>query len=133
MTTKDLSREFNPAPKPDYKRSKKTRKERGRISKEVYQKAYEYSGGRCVHCDWIDGSILDKRKWGLQAAHLIKRNDLLETTEHDIAMLCGPSVNTGTCHWWVDSTEEGREWAKQLRIEQWQRVNKLKPFERFED
>lgn len=32
-------------------------------------------------------------------------------------VLCGPSTNTGTCHHWVDSTREGREWRKKKRKE----------------
>ncbi|WP_433943498.1 hypothetical protein [Paenibacillus sp. SN-8-1] len=80
---------------------------RGRIKPEVYKAAMERSGGRCERCG-IGGY--------LEAAHLIRRWKIeTETTVQDIAMLCGPVVNTGTCHNWVDYTAEGREWAEKYR------------------
>lgn len=51
----------------------------------------------------------------LQCAHLIRRWKLQETTANDVAFLCGPSVNSGTCHWWVDYTRAGKEWAEAYR------------------
>lgn len=98
---------FNPRPKPSYRRRKPTSKMRGRITPEVYQAAMERSGGRCERCG----------KYGqLQAAHLIRRWKIEgSTTANDIAMLCGPSVNTGTCHNWIDYTAKGREWAEKYR------------------
>ncbi len=99
--------DFNPAPKPQHKRAKKTAKERGRIKPEVYAKAAARAAGRCERCG--RGDLI------LQCAHLVRRWKLDETTERDVMMLCGPSVNSGTCHWWVDYTREGREWAEQKR------------------
>ncbi|MFW5438830.1 hypothetical protein [Paenibacillus apiarius] len=103
--------DYRPVDKPKHRRLKPTTKQRGRISPEVYQAAYERSGGRCERCHKA-GS----QEYGtLQCAHLVRRWKLDETTENDVAMLCGPSVNSGTCHHWVDYTREGREWAEQLR------------------
>lgn len=104
---------FNPVPKPSYRRRKPTSKMRGRIKPEVYQSALERSGGRCERC----GKVGE-----LQAAHLIRRWKIEgETTVNDIAMLCGPSVNTGTCHNWIDYTSEGREWAEEYRRKLYER------------
>ncbi|OXL83151.1 hypothetical protein BCV73_08720 [Paenibacillus sp. SSG-1] len=98
---------FNPAPKPTSRRLKPTTKMRGRITPDVYQTALERAQGRCERCGKIGH---------LEAAHLIRRWKIEgSTTANDIAMLCGPVVNTGTCHNYVDYTREGREWAEQYR------------------
>ncbi|WP_272945712.1 hypothetical protein [Paenibacillus graminis] len=34
---------------------------------------------------------------------------------NDVAMLCGPSVNSGTCHHYVDYTKEGKQWGYDFR------------------
>lgn len=104
----------NPVPKPKHKRNKPTAKQRGAISSEVYQAALERSGGRCERCGSTEG---------LQCAHLVRRWKIEgRTTVNDVAMLCGPSVNSGTCHHYVDYTAEGKEWAKELRQEQYERT-----------
>lgn len=98
---------FNPVSKPSHKRTKKTAKQRGAISTEVYNAAYERSGGVCERCG----------KGGyLECAHLIRRWKIeTETTVNDVAMLCAPAVNTGTCHNHIDYTREGKEWALAFR------------------
>lgn len=99
--------EHNPVPKPKHKRQKKTAKQRGAISSTVYKLAHDRSGGVCERCG---------RGGYLECAHLIRRWKIeTETTVHDVAMLCGPAVNTGTCHNWIDYTQEGREWALAFR------------------
>src|SRR5690606_24280732 len=112
----NLANQFHPVPKPSHSRTKKTAKQRGYISSKVRQAVDTRSQGRCEWCGWYEGQYDPTgRKWGLQKAHLRRRWKLEETTEHDIANLCGPSVNTNTCHWKVDYTEEGRRWAEQFR------------------
>lgn len=97
----------NAVPKPKYKRYKPTAKQRGAISPEVYAAALKRSGGRCECCG---------RYGELQCAHLVRRHNIKgRTTVNDVAMLCGPSVNTGTCHNWIDYTRAGADWAKGLR------------------
>lgn len=106
----------NPVPKPSYKRFKPTAKQRGNISPSVSQKVHERAGGRCERCGWALGTFDPTgKRMGLQRAHLVRRWKLERTTEHDIALLCGPSVNSGTCHHWIDYTAEGREWAESYR------------------
>lgn len=99
--------ELRAVPKPKHKRFKRTAKERGQITSDVYDKALERSGGYCERCG----------KGGyLQCAHLIRRWKVeVETTINDVAMLCGPSTNTGTCHNIIDYTSKGKEWAEEYR------------------
>lgn len=105
-------------PKPRHKRGSKTAKQRGAVTKEVYKAAYERSGGRCERCGWREGSKSSHR-WGLEAAHYQRRHNFGQAgvQSYDILMLCGPQVNSGTCHHWIDSTRAGMEWAKQKREE----------------
>jgi hypothetical protein len=91
-------------------RNKPRLRDRGRIRPEVYEAAYNASGGRCEWCKFKDGAIDPKgQKWGLEAAHGVRRRHLDETTADDLIMLCGPSVNSGTCHNEADYTRAGRE------------------------
>lgn len=94
-----------------YKRNNPRLRDRGRVRPEVYQAAYEASGGRCERCGYVDGSFEPSgQKWGLEAAHAVRRRHLDETTLDDLIMLCGPSVNSGTCHHFADYSREGRNW-----------------------
>lgn len=109
---------YNPAPKPTSRRRKPTTKMRGRIKPEVYQGAMERSGGHCERC----GKYGNPEYQTLQCAHLVRRWRIeVETTVNDVAMLCGPSVNTGTCHNWIDYTAEGKAWAEEYRHELYER------------
>lgn len=104
-----MSFKHNPVPKPSHKRTKKTAKQRGAISSAVYQAAMERSGGVCERCG---------RGGYLECAHLIRRWKIeTETTVNDVAMVCAPAVNSGTCHNWIDYTADGREWALEKRDE----------------
>lgn len=110
---------FHPAQKKKYRRRKPTSKMRGRISEEVYSAALERSGGRCECC----GKYGNPENQTLQCAHLIRRWKVEGgTTVNDVAMLCGPSVNTGTCHNWIDYTAKGREWAQNYRNKLYQKA-----------
>lgn len=111
-----MSLPFQPVPKPQYKRMKKTAKQRGYIPLKASEKAKERAKGRCEWCGWSPGNYdPTERKMGLQRAHLVRRWKCESVTENDIAILCGPSVNSDTCHWKVDYTESGRKWAEQYR------------------
>lgn len=104
--------------KAKYQRHKPTARQRGDISTKTRKAVRERSGGRCERCGWMPGQQDPRgRKWGLQAAHLLQRRNCNETTETEVADLCGPSVNSGTCHHWVDSTKAGRKWALKYREE----------------
>lgn len=96
-----------------------TAKQRGEISASVAAKVDIRSGNRCEFCGWAPGDPDDTgQRMNLERAHLIRRHKIDgRTTEHDVAKLCGPSTNTNTCHWEVDSTRAGRERAAAYRLQ----------------
>lgn len=106
--------ELRPVPKPRHKRFKKTAKQRGAVSKEAYQRAWERSGGRCERCRRGPGQV-----WTLDAAHVERRWKFGQegVGEFDIIILCGPPTDSSTCHHWADYTREGREWLLRKREE----------------
>lgn len=99
----------------NHNRGSKTAKERGRITPEVYEKVLIRSSGCCELCGRGRSDIWDG--WDLQAAHIIRRWNIGQegTTETEVMMLCGPSTQSGTCHWWVDSRKEGKQVAQEWR------------------
>lgn len=119
--SKQLQQNKVEKPKLKHKRNAPRLRDRGRVRPEVYNEAYERAGGRCERCGYVDGSFDPSgQKWGLEAAHIVRRRHLQETTADDITFLCGPSVNSGTCHHFADYTREGREWLlehQKLRIQ----------------
>lgn len=102
-------------PKPDLKKMKRQRRNITRITKEVNDEVLRRSDHLCEKCG--TGSA-----WGFERAHLIKASQG-GRGDHPafIVLLCGPSVNTGTCHNFVDYTADGREW----------RLKKHKELKRF--
>src|SRR5699024_8656216 len=92
---------FNPVPKPA-KRKKKV--PNTKITQKAREEVYRRSAHACERCG-------KTRAYAFEVSHLVQAsqggsgNDVT-----NLALLCGPSVNTGTCHWWADSTKEGREW-----------------------
>lgn len=110
-----------PIPKPKHKRGKKKMSELGKVTPEVYDEIVERSGGVCECC----GRLLDgDRRSRMEAAHLIRRSQGGRGDQPwQVGFLCGPAVNTGTCHNWVDYTSEGREWAKEYSFELQGRYN----------
>lgn len=102
-------------------RGSKTAKQRGEITPEVYQAAWEYARGKCVCCGWDPDQFWDgvSKKTKLEAAHYIRRHNFGQegVQAWDVLMLCGPQVNSGTCHNWIDSTAAGKAWAIEKREE----------------
>lgn len=71
----------------------------------------ERSEGKCERCG-------RSRAYAFEMAHLINASQGGRGDDpSNIVLLCGPSVNTGTCHWYVDSTTSGREWKLNKRKE----------------
>ena len=105
---------YNPVPKPKHKRGSKTARQRGQVTKDVYEEAWERAGGRCERCgrSWLAA-------WTLEAAHVERRWRSRQEgiTAEDIIILCGPSTDSRTCHHWADYTREGREWLLRKREE----------------
>lgn len=110
--------DFNPVPKPRHKRNRKTAKQRGQVTKDIYAEAWERSRGRCERC-----SRAEYEAWTLEAAHAERRWRYGQegVTAEDIIILCGPQTQSGTCHHWADSTKEGRVWLIWKREELRQR------------
>lgn len=99
---------FKPVPKP-------TRKPKNNRHTKITQKArsevYERANGKCERC-------LTTNPYAFEVAHLIPASKLGRGDDpSNLVLLCGPSVNTGTCHNWADYTAEGREWRMNKRNE----------------
>lgn len=89
------------------KRIKPKRGNKTRITEAVRKEVKRRSGGRCERCGI--GSA-----YSFEMAHLIQASQGGSGSDPtNVMLLCGPSVNTGTCHNFVDYTKEGRAWAKQ--------------------
>jgi len=106
--------QLNAVPKPKHKRGKKTAKQRGQVTKDVYAEARERSHDCCERCGRHESQV-----WTLEAAHTIRRWKFGQegVTAEDIIFLCGPSTQTGTCHDFADHTQKGRKWLLQKRDE----------------
>ena len=102
---KDLSREYNPVPKPGKsKRTKLTQKQMGDISSRVDKQLKERSRGICE---------VKKRCTGTQAverAHTKGRRVIdHKTTVDDLFHACT------ACHRWLDETPEGIRFKRIVR------------------
>lgn len=102
---------FNPVPKPKHKRRVPKRGTLTKITNKVRQEVLRRSEGKCERCGRT-------RAYAFEMAHLIQASDLGRGDDPaNIVLLCGPSVNTGTCHNFADYTAKGREWRMQKRKE----------------
>lgn len=132
--------QLNAAPKSDQlynKRTKLTQRQMGDISnavrKRVNDRSAETGYPRCEGCH--------KNKlacWTLENAHVEGRRHIShKTTDHDLLRLCGPSTDTGTCHHYVESNREGKQYMldqrdrlrtglKPLTINEWRNGNVLR-------
>lgn len=104
--------EWNPAPKPIYKRFKPTRKQRGEFSKETIQDIYIRDNGKCVCCK--TSADLERKPH-----HIYYRSQLGEGSKRNGCVICR------RCHRWVhdgdpgpngEPSAEGRKW-----FEDWQK------------
>lgn len=91
-----------------HRRRVKKQRERTRIPPSVAEFIWERDQGCCVRCGKHYTQV-----WTMEIAHIIPRSSLGEGVPQNLALLCGPSVNTGTCHNIVDYTRSGREWFKE--------------------
>jgi len=97
---------------PNHKRRVPKRGTRTRITQKARNEVYERVGYR--HCERCKRS----QAYAFEVAHLIQASQGGSGDDPaNLALLCGPSVNSGTCHWWADSTKEGREWRMEKRKE----------------
>lgn len=96
--------------KVNHGRGSRKRKERGAITPECAEQVIERAGGLCEMCGRPPqpGTF----RSCLELAHLEQRGQLGRGDDPaNIAHLCGPSVNSGTCHWMIDSRRKShRDW-----------------------
>lgn len=110
MKSINLAEQFNPCPKPTYKRNKPTTKQRGQIKPAVRREVEIRSGDCCERCGKHKSQV-----WTLEMAHITRRWAIEgETTANDLVRLCGPSTDYSTCHHFADYTREGREWLREF-------------------
>lgn len=98
-------------PKPNFPRRKPKQKDRTRITQRVRREVERRSEGKCERCGRT-------RSYAFQMAHLEQAGQLGSGDDPaNIVLLCGPSTNSGTCHWFADSTAKGRQWRMNKRKE----------------
>lgn len=98
-------------PKPKHKRLKPKRGNASRITQNVRNEVLRRSEGKCERCGRT-------RSYAFEMAHLVQASHLGRGDDPaNVVLLCGPSVNTGTCHNFADYTSDGREWRTQKRKE----------------
>lgn len=100
---------INPVPKPNFKR--RSPKNQSKITQEVRKEVLRRSEGKCERCG-------RSTAYAFEMAHLMQASQGGKGNDPaNIALLCGPSVNTGTCHNFADYTAKGREWRMLKRKE----------------
>jgi hypothetical protein len=82
------------------------------ISKGVAEHVWEREQGRCLRCKHQSPEV-----WTLELCHIINRSQLGPGEPWNVILLCGPSTNYDTCHFFIDSTRAGKEWAKRYQEE----------------
>lgn len=100
-----------PVPKLKHRRNKPKQSTRTRITNKVRQEVLRRSEGKCERCG-------RSRSYAFEMAHLVSASQLGSGGDPaNIVLLCGPSVNSGTCHHFADYTKEGKEWRMNKRKE----------------
>jgi len=98
-------------PKPSFKRRTPKIGSISKITQEVRREVLQRSNHQCERCGI-------SRAYAFEMAHLISASQGGRGDDPaNVVLLCGPSVNTGTCHNFADYTAAGREWRKQKRRE----------------
>jgi hypothetical protein len=96
------------------KRQKPTQRMMGEISQKVRDKVNARTSfapiGCCERCKKNRNGY-----WTLEQAHIDSRGSIShKTTEFDLARLCGPSTQSGTCHFFAH-TGEGKAWMYEFQ------------------
>lgn len=96
---------------PNHKRGKPKRSTITKITKSVRDEVVKRSEGKCERCGRTSA-------YAFELAHLKQASQNGRGDDPaNVALLCGPSVNTGTCHNFADYTAEGKEWRMNKREE----------------
>lgn len=103
---------IRPVPKPNHRRRVPKRGNVTRITPKARNEVYERVGMRkCERCGRTTA-------YSFEVSHLVQASQGGRGDDPaNLVLLCGPSVNTGTCHNFADYTKEGREWRIQKRKE----------------
>ena len=95
-------------------RSNRLKPKRGnytQISQKVRDEVERRSERKCERCGRTSA-------YAFEMAHLTNASQLGSGKEPwNVALLCGPKVNSGTCHNFADETAAGREWKQAKRKE----------------
>lgn len=98
-------------PKPNHARRKPKQSKKTRITNAVRKEVLHRSMWKCERCG-------RSFAYAFEMAHLIQASHGGRGDDPaNVVLLCGPSVNSGTCHRFVDYTAEGREWRMRKREE----------------
>jgi hypothetical protein len=96
---------------PNHKRRVPKAGTRTKITQKVRREVERRSEGKCERCGRTSA-------YSFEMSHLQQASDLGSGSDPaNIVLLCGPSVNTGTCHNFADYTAKGREWRMAKRKE----------------
>ena len=86
-------------------------KNRTKITQKVRREVLERSESKCERCGRT-------RAYAFEMAHLVQASHGGRGDQPwNVALLCGPSTNSNTCHNFADYTAKGREWRVQKRKE----------------
>lgn len=98
-------------PKPNFKRKSPKRSVITKITEKVRREVLERSEGKCERCGRTSA-------YAFEMSHLIQASQGGSGSDPaNVVLLCGPSVNTGTCHNFADYTAAGKEWRMEKRKE----------------
>jgi len=101
-------------PKPQHDRGAKLRRNHTRITNSARAEVKRRADGFCERC----GKFVLGR--GGEVAHLDGAAQLgCGDQPWNLVLLCGPSNQTGTCHWFIDSRKKsgGSDWSANKRAE----------------
>lgn len=100
--------------KADQLKSTRIKPKRGqytKITQKAREEVYRRSEQRCECCG-------KSQCYAFEVAHLSNASQLGSGSDpSNLILACGPKVNSGTCHHWMDSTSEGREWKQEKKIQ----------------
>jgi len=95
----------------NHKRKSSKRKDVTRITQKARDEVIQRSEGKCERCGRTSA-------YAFEISHLVQASQGGRGDDpSNLALLCGPSVNTGTCHNFADYTAKGKEWRMQKRKE----------------
>ncbi|API92681.1 MULTISPECIES: hypothetical protein [unclassified Virgibacillus] len=89
---------------PNHKRIKPKVGNKTKITTKAREEVYRRAGRKCEICGRTN-------PWCFEVAHLVSAGQVGSGADPaNLLLVCGPSVNSGTCHHFLDSTKEGREY-----------------------